>query len=108
LRLMKRCITGWLRTGEDLPTRTPSVKMRPSQWEHFAHDLVWYVTQTTRLAQQTRGVHWIPTPPRDTEWAHGSAYLGRGWCYDYRLVLCLLTHLPYQRRPRSAWDLPYI
>jgi hypothetical protein len=27
-------------------------------------------------------------------------------CYDYGLMLCLLTHLPHQRRPRSAWDLP--
>jgi hypothetical protein len=67
LRLMKRCIAGWLRTGEDLPARTPSVEMRPSQWEHFAHDLVWYVTQTKRLAQQNRGIRWNPTPPRDTK-----------------------------------------
>jgi hypothetical protein len=40
LCLMKRCITGWLFTGEDLPTATPSIEMRPLVWEHFAHDLV--------------------------------------------------------------------
>jgi hypothetical protein len=50
LRLMKQCITGWLRTGEDLPTRTPSLQMHPSQWEHFAHNLIWYITQTRQLA----------------------------------------------------------
>jgi hypothetical protein len=27
-------------------------------------------------------------------------------CYDYGLMLCLLTHLPHWRRPRSVWDLP--
>jgi hypothetical protein len=78
LRLMKRCITGWLFTGEDLLSATPSIEMRPSVWEHFAHDLVWYVSQTKQLALQNRGVCWTPDTLGNDVSARGSAYLREG------------------------------
>jgi len=45
-RLMQRCVDGWLRTGQYLPTRVPYVGMMTSWWEHFTHDLAGYIAQT--------------------------------------------------------------
>jgi hypothetical protein len=67
IRRMKQYVSSWLRLNRTLPPKTPYTAMNPQAWDHFAHDLAWYVSQTKRLALKNRGVRWTPTPPEEPE-----------------------------------------
>jgi len=63
LLMMRRCLSGWLSSSQELPALIPHPILRLQVWEHFPHNLTRYLLQAKRLALENQGVKWMPAPP---------------------------------------------